>query len=200
MGPECTDPSLANEEPLAGTIPGVPCEVRFRETRASPADQILKGLRGRAREAQRPRTGRGWALRPSRQRDPLRDRRCSFHSCPRPSAPPALPAKNSLFWGLHTRRPAPPAGPEVREEGAPLLLTPPTQGPKLKPLDGSVSGASLGNSGSQLSLFLTLRAPGGKEGAGGVPSLGLSFAFCESHPSHLSGACNRGLITACTFP
>lgn len=103
--------------PWQGLFAGVCCEVRFQETGASPADQTLKGL------PRRSGTRSGTAEQPPLLPAAL----CSL--------PPPAPRRNSLFWGLLTRRPAPPAGPAVREEGAPLLLIPPTQGPKLKPLD-----------------------------------------------------------------
>lgn len=181
--------------------------MRFQEPRAHQLTRPLRGSAG-GRRTRGPGRGRGWALRPRCGGTPscARGAASTPARSPLPLPPPiTLLPRNSRFRGLRTRRPAPPAGPEVREEGAPLLFlhlpevlnSPTADRSERRPAAGGVSGASLGSSSS--SLFLTPRAPDRKGGAGGVPSLGLPLAFCDSHPSRLSGACNRGLTRAYTY-
>lgn len=181
--------------------------MRFQEPRAHQLTRPLRGSAG-GRRTRGPGRGRGWALRP----------RCGgTSSCARGAA--STPARSPLPLSPHHhpppeeltvpgaahKAPCTPRRPRSPGGRSPSPFPPPARGPKLpnrgrserRPAAGGVSGASLGNSSS--SLFLTPRAPDRKGGAGGVPSLGLPLAFCDSHPSRLSGACNRGLTRAYTY-
>lgn len=104
-----------------GTLRG-----KFQETRSSRQDPLGTP------QARRPRDGWVWARAPRSRGSPSgrtpQPGRCGFHSsCPQPSTrfPPRW---NSLFWALPKRRPAPPAGPALREEGASAPSDPTTRG------------------------------------------------------------------------
>lgn len=118
-------------------------------------------------------------LRPSGSSSALQDEHylqaTQLHSSyPKPSAPSPSPRRNSLFWGLHTRRPASPAGPGLgvhSTSNSTRALTSQTRKSETgsSPFSHSeLDGASLENSDGWLSLILTHRVPD-KECADGIP-------------------------------